>query len=80
MVLKSILEKEDPGVVELPRVVQDLQENDVNEWEAVYQLSDDCVVFLEAKLQMSKVSIFFHQYRILLMSIRITLTISSKEC
>lgn len=62
MVLRSVLEKEDPGVVELPRVVQDLQGKDVNEWEAVYQLSDDCVVFLEAKFQMSKVSIFFHQY------------------
>jgi hypothetical protein len=34
--LKSVLEKDDPGVVELPRVVQDLQGKDVNEWEAVY--------------------------------------------
>jgi hypothetical protein len=56
MALKHVLEKEDPGVVELPRVVQDSQGKDVNEWQAVYQLSYGCVVFLEAKYRMSKVS------------------------
>lgn len=56
MVLKNVLEKEDPVVVELPRVIQDSQGKDMNEWEAVYKLSDGCLVFLEAKYRMSKVS------------------------
>jgi hypothetical protein len=55
--LKDVLEKEDPGIVELPWVVKDSQGKDVSEqWEAVYQLSDGCVVFLESKYRMSKVS------------------------
>ena len=63
-VLKNALG--DPGLVELPRVVKDAQGKDVSEWEAVYQLSDGCVVFLEAKYRMSRVSInklFIHPYR-----------------
>lgn len=54
--LKNVLEKEGL-VVELPRVVKDVQGKDVSEWEAVYQLADGCVVFLEAKYRMSKVNI-----------------------
>jgi hypothetical protein len=54
--LKEILSKEDPGLVELPRVIKDKQGKDVCEWEGVYQLSSGCIVFLEAKYRMSKVS------------------------
>jgi hypothetical protein len=56
MALRDVLEKEGSVVVEIPRVIQDSQRKDVNEWEAVYKLSDGCLVFLEAQYRMSKVS------------------------
>ena len=59
--LKYVLEKEDPGVVlELPKVVKDGQGKMVSKWEAVYQLPHGCVVFLDARYRMSKVSRFFN--------------------
>ena len=66
--LKNALEKEDSDLVlELPRVIKDAKGKDISEWEAVYQLSDGCIVFLEAKYRMSRVSIkLFHPYTKLL--------------
>jgi hypothetical protein len=54
--LKDVLEKEGSVVVEMSRVIKDAQKKDVSEWEAVYKLSDGCLVFLESKYRMSKVS------------------------
>jgi hypothetical protein len=45
MALKDVLEKEGSVVVEMPRVIKDSQKKDVSEWEAVYKLSDGCLVF-----------------------------------
>ena len=55
LALWSILKEEDPGVLRLPSVIKD-KKRDVAEWEAIFQLSDGCIVFLEAKYRMSKVS------------------------
>ena len=57
LALKEILKKEDPGIVELPRVVRDKAGKDVGEWEAIFKSSDGCIIFLEAKFRMSTVSI-----------------------
>jgi hypothetical protein len=57
LALRELLKKEDPGVVELSRVIQDKAGMDVAEWEAIFESSDGCVIFLEAKLRMSLVSI-----------------------
>ena len=54
--LKESLEKEDPKVKVLPRVIINEEGKDVGEWEAIYELSDGCIVFLESKYRMSKVS------------------------
>jgi hypothetical protein len=56
LALKEVLEAEDPKAVELPSVIKDAAGEDVSEWEAIYQLSDGCIVFLETKYRMSKVS------------------------
>lgn len=56
LVLKQSLEKEDPKIITLPRVVKDDAGKDVGEWEGIYELSDGCVVFLESKYRISKVS------------------------
>jgi hypothetical protein len=53
LALREILKKEDPGIVELPSVIQDKAEKDVAEWEAIFELSDGCIIFLEAKFRMS---------------------------
>jgi hypothetical protein len=55
-VLRRGLEKEDPGVVQLSSVIKDTNGRDVDEWEAVFLLSDGCIVFLEAKYRISKAS------------------------
>jgi hypothetical protein len=55
LALFSALQKEDPGVRELPRVIRDEKGMDVAEWEAIYEMSDGCLIFLEAKYRMSKV-------------------------
>ena len=52
LALKETLENEDPKVMKLPREAG----KDVSEWEALYQLSDGGIVFLETKYWMSKVS------------------------
>jgi hypothetical protein len=57
LALKEILKKEDPGIVELPRVVRDKAGKDVGEWGAIFESSDGCIIFLEAKFRMSTVSI-----------------------
>ena len=54
--LKETLENEDPKGMKLPRVIKDEAGKDVSEWEALYQLSDGGIVFLEMKYRMSKVS------------------------
>ena len=54
--LKETLENEDPKVMKLPRVIKDEAGKDVSEWEALYQLSDGRIVFLQTKYRMSKVS------------------------
>ena len=56
LALKETLENEDPKVTRLPRVIKDEAGKDVSEWEALYQLSDGGIVFLETKYGMSKVS------------------------
>jgi hypothetical protein len=56
LILKEALEEEDPKVVELLRVIKNAAGKDVSEWEALFQLSDGCFVFLETKYRMSKVS------------------------
>ena len=56
LALKDTLENEDPNVMSLPRVIKDKAGRDVSKWEAVYQLSEGSVVFLETKYSMSKVS------------------------
>ena len=55
LALKEALKKEDPKVLELPRVVKE-KGRTVSEWEGIYQLSDGCIVFLEAKYRMTMVS------------------------
>ena len=57
LALKEILMKEDPGIVELPRVIKDKDGKDVSEWEAIFESSDGCIIFLEAKFRMFWVSI-----------------------
>ena len=57
LALKELLKKEDPGIVELPRVVQDKAGKDVGEWAAIFESSDGCIIFLEAKFRMLTVSI-----------------------
>ena len=57
LALKEILKKEDPGIVELPRVVQDKEGKNIGEWEAIFESLDSCIIFLEAKFRMSMVSI-----------------------
>jgi len=54
--LKELLEEEDLKVKALPRVIINEEGKDVGEWEAIYELSDGCIVFLESKYRMSKVS------------------------
>ena len=54
--LKETLENEDPKVMRLPRVIKDKAGKDVSEWEALYELSDGGIVFLETKYRMSTVS------------------------
>jgi hypothetical protein len=56
LALKESLEKEDPKVIALPRVIKKGEGKAVGEWEAIYELSDGCIVFLESKYRMSKVS------------------------
>lgn len=56
LALKEVLREEDPKAIELPKVIKNAAGKDVSEWEALYQLSDGCIVFLEAKYRMSKVS------------------------
>ena len=56
LALKETLENEDPKVMKLPRVIKDEAGQYVSEWEALYQLSDGGIVFLETKYGMSKVS------------------------
>lgn len=53
LALKEILKEEDPGIVELPRVVRDKEGKDVGEWGAIFESSDGCIIFLEAKFRMS---------------------------
>jgi hypothetical protein len=60
--LRAILEKEDPGFTELPRVIKDKDGVAIAEWEAVFQSSDGCVIFLEAKFRMSLVSLYYIFY------------------
>ena len=57
LALKEILKKEDPGIVELPRVVQDKEGKNIGEWEAIFESLDGCIIFLEAKFRTSMVSI-----------------------
>ena len=57
LALKDMLEKKDLKVTELPRVIKGRTGKDISEWQAVYQLSDGGVVFLETKFRMSKVGI-----------------------
>jgi hypothetical protein len=56
LALKEILEEEDLKAIELPRVIKKGAGKDVGEWEAIYQLSDGCIVFLKMKYQMLKVN------------------------
>jgi hypothetical protein len=56
LALKEVLEEEDPKAIALPRVYKNGAGKDVGEWEAIYELSDGCIVFLETKYRMSKVS------------------------
>ena len=56
LALKEVLEEEGPKAIELPRVYKNGAGKDVGEWEAIYELSDGCIVFLETKYRMSKVS------------------------
>ncbi len=56
LALKKVLEKDDPNVIELPRVIKNGGGVTVSEWEGIYQLSDGRMVFLEAKFRMTKVS------------------------
>ena len=81
LALKEILKKEDPGIVELPRVVQDKAGKDVGEWEAIFKSSDGCIIFLEAKFRMSMVSILsmFNEH-LILNYIRNTFTDSLNAC
>ena len=57
LALKDMLEKKDLKVTNLPRVIKGKTGKDISEWQAVYQLSDGGVVFLETKFRMSKVGI-----------------------
>lgn len=59
MALKAILQKEAGGFIELPRVIRDAKGKDLAEWEAILELPDGCVVFLEAKFRMSMVGIYY---------------------
>ena len=56
LALKETLENEDSKVMKLPRVIKNEAGKYVSEWEALYQLSDGGIVFLETKYGMSKVS------------------------
>ena len=47
LALKEVLEEEDPKAIELPRVIKNEAGKDISEWEAIYQLSDGCIVFLK---------------------------------
>jgi hypothetical protein len=83
LAVKSALEKTDPGVTELSRVLLDDQGKDVAEWEGIFQMSDGCIVFLEAKYRMTLVSILFHLSAILLTKLlckRRMLTSSQSGC
>lgn len=57
LALKEALERKDPNVTELPRVIKGKSGKEVGEWDGVYELSDGCVVFLETKYRMSKAHI-----------------------
>lgn len=54
--LKETLENEDMKVMKLLRVIKDKVGKDVSEWEALYQLLDGGIIFLEMKYRVSKVS------------------------
>ena len=56
MALRDILKKEGSTVVEMLKVIEDSPKKDVSKWKVVYKLSDSCLVFLEAKYHMLKVS------------------------
>jgi hypothetical protein len=56
LALRRVLEEKDQGVSELPRVIRDKKGKVIAEWEAIFKLSDDSFIFLEAKYRMSKVS------------------------
>lgn len=82
--LKTILAKEDPSFKELPGkgVVKDKEGKVVAEWKAIFQLSDGCVVFLEAQHHMTIVSIYicYSQRLYALNIISRMLTISRNVC
>jgi hypothetical protein len=58
LAVKDVLEESDPGVMELPGVIVDDQGKDIAEWEGIFQMSDGCTVFLEAKYCMTIVCIY----------------------
>jgi len=64
LALKETLENEHPKVMKLPRVIKDEAGKNVSEWEALYQLSDGGIVFLETKYRMSKAHIDSQSERI----------------
>ena len=58
LAVKDVLEEMDPGVTELSRVLVDDQGKDIAEWEAVFEMPDGCIIFLEAKYHMTHVCIY----------------------
>jgi hypothetical protein len=57
LALKAKLEKDDPDIVKMHRkVVDGKTEQDITEWEAIFKLSDECIVFLESQYCMTLVS------------------------
>ena len=64
LALKEALENEDPKVMKLPRLIKAEAGRHVNDWEALYRLSDGGFVFLETKYSMSKVSSKYLQLKL----------------
>lgn len=63
LALKVKLQKDHPGLVDLPRVICDKATGkNVAEWEAVFQLSDGSIIFLESKYRMTLVSESIFEY------------------
>jgi hypothetical protein len=54
LALKVKLQKGDPGLVDLPRKIYDAEGKYITEWDAIFQLSDGCIIFLETKYRITK--------------------------